>query len=102
MMASAVPRWLRSGRVVTGLASVVLLAFCAIFAPWLGPHDPNEQNLIAILLPPAWTGGGDAAFLLGTDSLGRDVLSRLIFGARVAMLVAVFAALGAMLIGAAL
>ena len=46
--------------------------------------------------------GGDAAFLLGTDSLGRDVLSRLIYGARVAMLVAVFASLGAMLIGAVL
>jgi peptide/nickel transport system permease protein len=102
MMAFAVPRWLRSGRVVTGLFIVALLASCAIFAPWLAPHDPNEQNLVATFLPPAWMDGGDAAFLLGTDSLGRDVLSRLIFGARVAMLVAMLAAMGAMLIGAVL
>ncbi len=102
MMASAAPRWLRSGRVVTGLVIVVLLASCAILAPWLAPHDPNEQNLVATFLPPAWADGGDAAFLLGTDSLGRDVLSRLIFGARVAMLVAVLSALGAMLFGAVL
>jgi peptide/nickel transport system permease protein len=101
-MMSAVPRWLRSGRVATGLAVVALIASCALFAPWLAPHDPNEQNLLATLLPPAWAEGGDAAYPFGTDSLGRDVLSRLIFGARVAMLVAVFASAGAMLIGAAL
>jgi peptide/nickel transport system permease protein len=102
MMTFAAPRWLHSGQVATGLAVVVLVASCAVFAPWLAPHDPNEQNLVATLLPPAWADGGDAAYPFGTDSLGRDVLSRLIFGARVAMLVAVFASLGAMLIGAAL
>jgi peptide/nickel transport system permease protein len=95
-------RWLRSGRIAAGLAIVTVVLSCAIFAPWLAPHDPNEQNLIATFLPPAWAEGGDAAYLFGTDSLGRDVLSRLIYGARVAMLVAVFAALGAMLIGAVL
>ena len=42
-----------------------------MFAPLLAPHDPNEQNLLDILLPPAWSSGGDAAFPLGTDSLGR-------------------------------
>ena len=73
-----------------------------MFAPLLAPHDPNEQTLITTFLPPAWAKGGDPAYLLGTDSLGRDVLSRLIYGARVAMLVAVFASFGAMLIGAVL
>jgi peptide/nickel transport system permease protein len=102
MMASCAPRWLRSGRVVAGVAIVTIIATCAIFAPWLAPHDPNEQNLVATFLPPAWADGGDAVYLLGTDSLGRDVLSRLIHGARVAMLVAVFASLGAMAIGAVL
>jgi peptide/nickel transport system permease protein len=96
------PRWLRSGRVMTGLAIVVIIASCAIFAPWLAPHDPNEQNLAATFLPPVWAAGGDAAYPFGTDSLGRDVLSRLLYGARVAMLVAVFASLGAMCIGAVL
>jgi peptide/nickel transport system permease protein len=102
MTMPAVPRWLRSGRVVTGLAIVAVIVACAIFAPWLAPRDPNEQNLLATILPPAWADGGDAAYLLGTDSLGRDVLSRLIHGARVAMVVAVFAALGAALAGAVL
>jgi peptide/nickel transport system permease protein len=102
MMTPTAPRWLRSGRVVTGLAIVALIGACAVFAPWLAPRDPNEQNLIATFLPPAWADGGNAAYPLGTDSLGRDVLSRLIHGARVAMLVAVFASLGAMAIGAVL
>ena len=57
------------------------------------------QNLLSILVPPVWAEGGDPAFPLGTDSLGRDVLSRLIYGARTAMLVAFFASLGAMTIG---
>jgi peptide/nickel transport system permease protein len=101
-MMPAAPRWLRSGRVVTGLAVIAIVGSCAVFAPWLAPHDPNEQSLVATFLPPAWADGGDATWPLGTDSLGRDVLSRLIYGARVAMLVAVFASLGAMAVGAAL
>jgi peptide/nickel transport system permease protein len=73
-----------------------------VFAPLIAPHDPNEQNLIATLLPPAWLPGGEAEFPLGTDSLGRCVLSRLIYGARVAMTVAVVASFGAMLLGGVL
>jgi peptide/nickel transport system permease protein len=102
MMTRLLPRWLRSGRVLAGLAIVIVIGFGAIFAPMLAPHDPNDQSLISALLPPAWAQGGNPTYLLGTDSLGRDVLSRLIYGARVAMLVAVFASLGAMLIGAVL
>lgn len=92
----------RSSRVLIGLTIVGILVVCAIFAPVIAPHDPNEQNLVSILLPPVWSEGGDPSFLLGTDSLGRDVLSRLIFGARVAMTVAVLASLGAMIVGAVL
>jgi peptide/nickel transport system permease protein len=99
---AVLPAWLRSGRVLLGLAIVLALALSALLAPQIAPHDPNEQNLIATLLPPAWQDGGDAAFPLGTDSLGRCVLSRLIYGARVAMAVALAASLGAMLIGAVL
>lgn len=95
-------RCLRSGRVMVALAIVGLVVICALFAPLIAPHDPGEQDLLHILLPPAWTSGGDAAFLLGTDSLGRDVLSRLLYGARTATTVAVLAALGAMIIGAVL
>ncbi|HEY0419052.1 MAG TPA: ABC transporter permease [Acetobacteraceae bacterium] len=97
-----VPRWLRSGRVLAGLILVGAVLGCAIFAPMLAPHDPDEQNLLTTLLPAAWQDGGDAAYPLGTDGLGRCVLSRLLFGAGLAMQVAVTASLGAMAIGAAL
>jgi peptide/nickel transport system permease protein len=98
-MAEALLRALRSPRVLLALAMVLGIAVCAAFAGFIAPHDPAEQNLLTILSPPAWQPDGDANFPLGTDSLGRDVLSRLIYGARTAMLVAVFASLGAMIIG---
>jgi len=91
--------WLQSGRVVVGLAIVMVVLVCAILAPWIAPHDPNDQSLLAILTPPSWASDGDSAYPLGTDSLGRDVLSRLLYGARVAMLVAVLASVGASVIG---
>jgi len=96
------PHWMRSARVLIGLSIILVVALAAVFAPLLAPHDPNDQNLISTLLPPAWLPGGDPEFLLGTDSLGRDVLSRLIYGARVAMTVAVVASFGAMLLGGVL
>ena len=101
-MAGALLRALRSPRVLLALAMVLGIAVCAVFAGFIAPHDPAEQNLLTILTPPAWQPDGDPNFLLGTDSLGRDVLSRLIYGARTAMLVAVFASFGAMIIGAIL
>jgi peptide/nickel transport system permease protein len=76
-----------------------VVCIIALLAPWLAPHDPNEQALVSILLPPAWQPGGEAEFPLGTDSLGRCVLSRLIFGARVAMTVAIVCSFGAMVLG---
>jgi peptide/nickel transport system permease protein len=96
------PHWMRSARVLIGLSIILVVLLAAVFAPLLAPHDPNDQNLISTLLPPAWLPGGDPEFLLGTDSLGRDVLSRLIYGARVAMTVAVVASFGAMLLGGVL
>jgi peptide/nickel transport system permease protein len=101
-MAGALTRSLRSPRVLIALAMIVCIAFCAVFAGWIASHDPGEQNLLAILEPPVWSDGGDPNYWLGTDSLGRDVLSRLIYGARTAMLVALFASLGAMIIGTVL
>jgi peptide/nickel transport system permease protein len=98
-MAGSLLHTLRSPRVLLALAMVLGIGVCAVFAGFLAPHDPAEQNLLSILTPPAWAPGGDPNFPLGTDSLGRDVLSRLIYGARTAMLVAVFASLGAMIIG---
>ena len=99
---SAVLRSLRSPRVLIALGMILCIGCCAVFAGYLAPHDPGDQNLLSILTPPAWADGGDPNYPLGTDSLGRCVLSRLIYGARTAMLVAMFASLGAMIIGSIL
>jgi peptide/nickel transport system permease protein len=93
------PRPLRSGRVLIGGGIILVILICALFAPLVAPHDPNNQDLLTQLMPPAWVDGGQPEHLLGTDNLGRDTLSRLIYGARVAMIVAVVAALGAMILG---
>jgi len=83
-------------------AWLILLVIVALFAPYLAPKDPLEQDLFAGRLPPFWMQGADAAFLLGTDSLGRDVLSRIIFGTRIALTVAVISASLTCMVGAAL
>ena len=67
----------------TTLLAVVILA--ALFAPWLAPHDPYVQDLSARLRPPMWGKGGTATYVFGTDSLGRDYLSRILYGARVSL-----------------
>jgi peptide/nickel transport system permease protein len=101
-MPGPVARSLRSGRVLAALGLVLFIGGCALFAPLIAPRDPAEQNLLAILLPPAWAPEGNPAFPFGTDSLGRCILSRLIFGACTAMTVAIVASLGAMVIGSVL
>lgn len=95
-------RALAEPRVLVGGAIVLLLILAAFAAPWLVRHPPNDQDLLNTLLPPAWLPGGHPEFLLGTDSLGRDVLARLIYGTRVAMAVAFGAAFGAATIGGVL
>lgn len=76
-----------------GLALLVAIILVAIFAPLIAPHDPLEQNIISRLEPPS------AEFLLGTDSFGRDVLSRLMYGTRISLVVGFVAILIAMIIG---
>ncbi|MFZ0980304.1 MAG: ABC transporter permease [Candidatus Acidiferrales bacterium] len=84
---------LRSGPGRWGLGLALLLVFIALAAPWLAPYDPTAQNLPARLLGPS------AAHWMGTDDLGRDILSRIFFGARVSMLVAVSVVAGAGALG---
>lgn len=88
-----------SARIVFGAALVLIMLGAAVCAPMLALHDPSDQDLLAVLLPPRWMAGGDGAYWLGTDSLGRDVWARLLFGARTAMVVAVCSAAGAAFIG---
>jgi peptide/nickel transport system permease protein len=79
---------LRNPLALTGALLLLAFILMAIFAPWLSPHEPWQQNLRSRLLPPMWLEGGSAAFPLGTDQLGRDQLSRLLYGSRVALIVA--------------
>lgn len=79
-----------------------LLVLAALLAPWIAPKDPLAQDLFLGRLPPFWVAGAEPGYLLGTDSLGRDVLSRILYGARLALIVAVVAGTVTCLLGAAL
>ena len=104
-----IPTWRRGLRRVLGhrgltlggiLLGLILLA--AVFAPWLSPHDPYAQDVTQRLIPPFWNAKGSWEHILGTDKLGRDYLSRLLFGARVSLEIGVVTALVAGLIGTTL
>ena len=88
---------------VIGLWIFVVFAFLALFGPWIAPHDATTQYRDATLQPPFWQEGGSLEYLLGTDPLGRDMLSRLIVGARysffVGIVVVSIAASGGILVG---
>jgi dipeptide transport system permease protein len=82
--------WLsmRSNRgAMVALGVIVLLILCAIFAPLVAPHDPAAQNVDLALTPPVWDEAGSWTYPLGTDSIGRDILSRIIYGSRLSLLI---------------
>src|SRR5262247_3106873 len=81
---------------------LLLLIIPAVLAPWVAPHDPLKGSLSKRLTPPVWQDGGNTAHLLGTDKLGRDILSRLIYGARVSLTVSAIAIFVGGIIGTAL
>ena len=74
---------------VVGLVVISTFTLVAIFADLIAPHSPVEQFREALLVPPAWQDGGSSRFLLGTDPVGRDILSRLIHGARFSLFIGV-------------
>lgn len=90
-----VPRWLTWQNLrrlpLLPLLVIGLFVFISIFGEWLAPRPFNEQSLRLRFLPPAWLDGGDSRYLLGTDNLGRDVLSRIIVGAQASFIVAIAA-----------
>lgn len=81
------------------LIFLLLVIFTAIFAPTIAPFDPTMQSLRLRLKPPFWLSGSEPGYLLGTDALGRDMLSRMIFGARISLLVGFSAVIIQTLIG---
>jgi len=76
---------------VAGLAIILIVVVAAIGAPWLAPYSPLDQDLLGRLKPPLWVSETGDMHILGTDELGRDILSRLIYGSRVTVLVVVLA-----------
>ena len=72
---------------VAGLVVIVVITLAAVFAPLVAPHPPDIQFRDSILAPPFWAAGGSTTFLLGTDPVGRDILSRIIFGARYSLFI---------------
>lgn len=74
---------------VAGLIIVVTVLLVALFAPWLAPHPPNLTNSSVFLKPPFWQEGGSTSYLLGTDAIGRDILSRLMHGARLSLVIGI-------------
>ena len=78
----------RNKTAVAGMIVIAIFIFTALLAPLLSPHDPVDAALYDQLKPPIWSAEGRSENLLGTDDLGRDILSRLIYGARVSLLVA--------------
>jgi len=74
---------------VVGLVFIVLIIALALLAPVIAPHPPFEQYRDAFLVPPMWQDGGSARFILGTDDVGRDIMSRLMFGARLSLVIGI-------------
>jgi peptide/nickel transport system permease protein/dipeptide transport system permease protein len=86
-MRDFIKQYKRNKAAVIGFIIVVILVFMAIFAPFIAPHQPDIQDLAHRLTPPMWQEGGLSKYLLGTDDFGRDLFSRIIYGARISLLV---------------
>ena len=84
------------------LGVLAAFALAALFAPWISPHDPLRQSLLLRLRPPGSANAREGLFVLGTDDLGRDLLSRILFGARASFAVAILSVAVSLLVGVAL
>lgn len=82
-----------------GFVILTIVTLTAIFAPWIAPYDPGEQHIADMLAPPFWMEGGSMKYMLGTDNLGRDLLSRIIYGSQVSVIVGLFSVVVAGVIG---
>jgi len=80
-----IEKLLKNRTAVAGMIIILVFALTAILAPVISPHNPNENALYDQLKRPVWSPGGAMKNILGTDDLGRDMLSRLIYGARVSL-----------------
>ncbi len=96
------PRWMRHSGLTAGMVILATIVLMGLLAPLLAPHDPYEQDLLARIVPPVWYEGGSWEHPLGTDHLGRDYLSRLLYGARVSVFIGITVAFVSGIIGTVL
>ena len=82
-------RMIANPALVIGLTLIGIVVAMAALAPWISPHDPYTQDLTRRMIPPFWHAKGTWDHALGTDNLGRDYLSRVIYGARISLLIGV-------------
>ncbi len=113
-MSNILARWLdsdigysfrRSPTAIVAAALAFVCIFCAVFAGWVAPHDPFDLSTLELSdarLPPAWSAEGRSTYLLGTDDQGRDILSALIYGARISLVVGVVSVVLSVLAGVSL
>ncbi len=95
--------WRRDPAAIFGTIILAVVLLAAFFAPFLAPHDPNAVDPLKRLLPPFWVQPkGSVTYLLGTDAVGRDILSRIIFGARISLSVSLISVLLSSIIGVTL
>ena len=97
--------WRKLGRnpaAILGTLVLLVVVGAALTAPYVAPHDPARQSLLRRFTPPVWEKGGNGAYPLGTDQVGRDILSRLIHGARISLIVGVAAVVVSLLVGVSL
>jgi len=95
----------RSPVVMLAALMTVVCVGCAVFAPWVAPHNPFDSATLVLtdgFTPPAWTAGGTSRYLLGTDDQGRDILSTIMYGARISLAVGVASVLFSMVLGVGL
>ena len=95
-------KFARHPAALLGALILLVVVGTALAAPWITPHDPAKQSLLRRFTPPLWSAGGDPSYPLGTDQVGRDILSRIIYGARVSLLVGVFAVAVSLTVGVTL
>ena len=95
-------KFVRNPAALAGAVILMLVVGAAIFAPWIAPHEPARQSLIRRFTPPVWQDQGKSAHILGTDQVGRDILSRIIHGARISLLVGVAAVVVSLTVGVTL
>ena len=95
-------KFVRNPAAIAGALILLVVIGAAIFAPYVAPHEHTRQSLIRRLTPPVWAERGKATYLLGTDQVGRDILSRMIHAARVSLIVGISAVLVSLTVGVTL